>query len=201
MSRADRSRIALLTFQEQRRDREEEQFIRWLNPQTTDRIFDVGTNTGQFLTKLRDHYGVQQVAGCDSNPHVARPELHIYQLSAEQLTGIADEAYTRVTMRHVLEHTADPAAALTEAHRISAPSGTLHIACFLYTPELVQHSSVTEAITEPPHQFTQDQLVQLVSVAGFTIEQQDIVTELSSMPQGDAQFPSLLIVARKSEGK
>lgn len=197
MTTPERRRRVLLTFQEQWRDVEEGRFIQWLQPSSDDHIFDIGTNTGQFLLKLRKQYGVTHAAGCDRNPKVANSELQIYPLAAEQLTGIADNSYSKVTMRHVLEHISDPGAALAEAYRILVPTGTIHLASFLHTPESIKHPSVTEATDDAPRQYTQADIVQLLTTAGFAVEQQQVMTDLSTLPRGDEQFPSLLIVGRK----
>lgn len=94
------------------------------------RVLDVGCGLGGFLRFLRDETGAE-VRGVDFDPACAAFAREIHDVRVD--TGDLDEQrypddhFDVVTIRHCLEHVADPAAQLAEIRRITRPGGHVHV--------------------------------------------------------------------------
>jgi len=92
------------------------------------RLLDVGCSYGTFLSEVHRRTGCQ-VAGCDTDPgslagSVAPDEADL-RLGAVADVGFDDASFDAVTLYHLLEHTPDPVATLSEARRLLTPGGLL----------------------------------------------------------------------------
>lgn len=92
------------------------------------RLLDIGCATGLFLKGMQRHPG-WELNGVEISPHAASIARHRHQLDV--FTGTLEQAafpdnhFEAVTMWDVLEHLHDPAASLSEIHRILKPGGVL----------------------------------------------------------------------------
>ena len=146
------------------------------------RVFDVGCGTGSLAASVRDKLGCQ-VVGLEPNVDRAR-------VAAERGIEVVNRMFTRedvaglprfdvVMFADVLEHFADPAAALQLARSLLAPGG-----CVVASVPNVAHWTVRVdllrgrfeyrdiGIMDSTHLrwFTSASLLQLVSSAGFEVE-------------------------------
>jgi SAM-dependent methyltransferase len=97
-------------------------------PGRTARLLDVGCGDGRFLLEMRR--GGWIVEGIEPDPRAAevarKTDLRVHDgVFAE--SRLKSESFDAVALNHVLEHFADPVAALREALRILKPGGLLSI--------------------------------------------------------------------------
>jgi ubiquinone/menaquinone biosynthesis C-methylase UbiE len=101
------------------------------------RVLEVGCGTGFFILNLWQSGYVQEAHACDLSPGMlavcaesARTmgcDLKLRTADAERLP-FEDESFDLVVGHAFLHHLPEPAAAISEAHRVLAPGGTLWIA-------------------------------------------------------------------------
>lgn len=137
------------------------------------RLLDAGSNFGHFLTVAQEHY---DATGFDLSPAAvawSKQQFGVRSTVASVYnTGLPEGSFDGVTSWDVVEHLADPAAALDQLRRLLRLGGRL----FLSTPDAgsltarvmgrrwhyldpVQHITV----------FSRDNLARLLKQAGFSI--------------------------------
>lgn len=94
-------------------------------------VLDIGCGTGGFLRQLTEHGHHGPLAGVDIRPAALAaladiPGVLACQASAQALP-FADSTFTRVTALHVIYYLRDPAAALAEFARVTAPGGRIGV--------------------------------------------------------------------------
>ena len=116
--------------------------------QPGDRLLDAGCGLGKFFSfDFAKEIGCQ-ITGVDVQQDLAlNPNLH-YRVQADLITlPFSNESFDVITCRLVVEHLADPAAALNEFHRVLKPGGRLAI----FTPNLLHYFGAAARLT--PHWF------------------------------------------------
>jgi ubiquinone/menaquinone biosynthesis C-methylase UbiE len=107
-----------------------------LNVQPDEVVLDIGCADGNFLAMIMDRQKPKLAVGVELDSEVLeqgrlrRPQLSdtgLVSASAEQL-GLADNSADIISALFVLYHTANPANALAEFHRVLKPDGTLVVA-------------------------------------------------------------------------
>lgn len=105
-----------------------DRIVMHLEPRPGGRVLDVGCGGGLTLAQLRDLGW--QVEGVDPDPEVAaaaaRRGLTVRVGSLPQ-QGYPDASFDAVTLGHVIEHVAEPAALLAECRRVLRPDGRLSL--------------------------------------------------------------------------
>lgn len=197
LPRAERNRRRVLERQESLRDVERAKFLQLIQPDDSDRVFDVGCSTGKLLDLLKNKYGVAEAHGSDVDPLLAKPDAGIIVASGEQLMGVPDEHYTKVIFSHSLEHIPNRGAALEEAYRILHDDGRLYVTFFLYTEESRAMPGIAGCFDSPAPIVAPEQIVAEIERAGFQILSQEVVTKLTSLNLEIAAVPSLMIEAEK----
>jgi 2-polyprenyl-3-methyl-5-hydroxy-6-metoxy-1,4-benzoquinol methylase len=91
------------------------------------RLLDVGCGNGAYLARMRELGW--RVQGVDVDPQAARIAarergLPVFAGTLEE-AGFPDRSFDAVTMNHVIEHLADPLAALRECYRVLSAGGYL----------------------------------------------------------------------------
>ncbi len=195
------SRRDVLKVQERWRISERKQLLQRLDPQSDDRIFDIGCSSGHLLNILQRKYNIHVAVGCDNDLEVADPKKGIFHLAAENLEGIPDDRFTKVVVSHALEHVEDIDAVLQEARRILVDGGELHIAVFLHNNETIQHPTVRTGSLKPPTQFTVDSLVTQLEQNGFVVDSDIHALDKQTTLPAEFQIPSVLIKAYKVTGE
>lgn len=185
----------LLIAQERLRDVERAKLLLQLAPTATDAILDVGCSTGRLIQQLRVG-GVNDVWGVDPDPALASPEAHIVTASATDLASFPDGRFTKIIYAHSMEHVADRPAALAEANRVLGDNGELHVTLFLYDDRTYQLPEIRAAAPELPPYLTQAEAIELITQAGFTIEHEAVLDQISST-QSKSEVPTLIIKAKK----
>ncbi|WP_405135512.1 class I SAM-dependent methyltransferase [Nocardia sp. NBC_01388] len=97
----------------------------------TERIVDIGCGTGRFLCTLRDGGHRGALFGTDIRPAAvaavtALDAMHAVHADAAQLP-FPDAEFDRATAMHLLYYLSDPAAGLTEIHRVTRTGGRVAI--------------------------------------------------------------------------
>jgi len=137
------------------------------------RLLDIGCGAGEFLYLARERYGYQ-VAGVDFNEeavHLARTLYGIenvvcgsWPAAAE---AVAQGAFDRVTMFHVVEHLEDPVKAIRAAVTALRPGGLLAVA----VPALQRRPALFAGLRDlPPHHLTlwsERSLIRIFEAAGL----------------------------------
>jgi SAM-dependent methyltransferase len=137
------------------------------------RLLDAGSNFGHFLQVARDHY---DAIGFDLSPAaVAWSHQHFGVRSTVASVydpGLPEGAFAGVTAWDLVEHLADPLAALAELRRLLRPRGWI----FLSTPDA--GSLTARALGRHWHYldplqhitvFSRDNLTRLLKQAGFSV--------------------------------
>lgn len=144
--------------------------IELLKSENRSRILDVGCGSGLFLEVLR-HAGLSGT-GIDSNSHSVEAcrakGLDVQCLEVEALDAPGVPRFDAVTLFHVIEHLADPVAALVRLRRLLRPGGVIAVS--------VPHSPMSfetdfvDPLNRPPHHLTrwnERSLAALAKAAGL----------------------------------
>ncbi len=193
----EQKRRRVLEGQERLRDVERKKFLQLIQPNTDDRIFDVGCSTGRLLAQLESEFHVAEAHGSDVDPKLAQPDRGIIVASGENLAGVPDEHYTKVIFSHSLEHIPNRAAALQEAYRILVDEGRIYVTFFLYTEESRNLPGVAQCFDSPAPIVDPAQIRAELEQAGFQILSEEIVRKLTSLTIEMAPVSSLMIEAEK----
>lgn len=127
------------------------------HPMERGRLLDIACGVGEFLHLAQQRYGYI-VAGVDFNPDSVRTARETYGLQQvvcgswpDAAGPIEPAAFDLVTMFHIIEHVADPIAALREAALALAPDGILAVAA----PALGGRPELLPTARDfPPHHLT-----------------------------------------------
>jgi SAM-dependent methyltransferase len=98
------------------------------------RLLEIGSGLGHLVAQLEDRF---QTYGMDLNHWAVKASLpvigrtHLQTASAQELP-FADSSFNVVIIKHIVEHLPDPARAIREIGRVTAPGGVLILA----TPNL-----------------------------------------------------------------
>jgi SAM-dependent methyltransferase len=106
------------------------------------RVLDVGCSLGYTLDAARE-LGLEP-AGVDVSGvavEACRASGHVAEIGQLASLPFPDGHFAIVVMKHVLEHTPDPQAALAEARRVLEPGGVLFVA--------VPHAGYRKAVRDP----------------------------------------------------
>lgn len=152
------------------------------------RLLDVGCGTGDFLGVMRAVSG-WQVAGVEPNARAARYANDARGLKVLQgelpMPELAAGECDVITLRHVLEHTSDPAAVLTEARRLLRPDGMLVISLPVADSLEAQWFEANWAGYDVPRHsvaFTRAGLIKFAGRLGFQVEERfGVVQGLASL--------------------
>jgi 2-polyprenyl-3-methyl-5-hydroxy-6-metoxy-1,4-benzoquinol methylase len=139
------------------------------------RLLEVGSGLGHLVGQLEDSF---ETYGMDLNHWAvqqSRPVIHTTALetaSAQDLP-FADGAFDVIIIKHIVEHLPDPAKALREIGRVTAPGGILILA----TPNLgsllkplkgekwIGYQDPTHISLKPPEEW-----LSLIKAAGFSFK-------------------------------
>ncbi len=169
-------------------------------------VLDVGCGGGSFLHAI-EQLGYD-VVGSDVSARAARTARRQYGIptACASLPDLPfrNGSFSTVTMFHVLEHLADPMAALEAAHRVLAPGGRIVVqvpnaACW----QLLLLGERWSGLDIPRHliDFRAEDLEGLLEHCGFDVQRRKFFS-LRDNPAGLATSlcPSLDPVARKVRG-
>jgi SAM-dependent methyltransferase len=136
------------------------------------RLLEIGAGLGHLVGQLEGRF---ETWGLDVNPwavaeaRAAAARSRLQVASAQELP-YADASFDVVIIKHIVEHLPDPAAAIAEIGRVTAPGGTLILA----TPNLdsllkpwkgerwIGYQDPTHISLKPPQEW-----IDLVRAAGF----------------------------------
>lgn len=150
------------------------------------RLLDVGCGEGLFLHTARKRG--YEVSGLEFSPYAARYASENYGLEVRALRfedcDFAPDSFDIITFWHVLEHLADPLAALRKAKELLRPGGYLVAAVpniddalgqAFYRAVRGEYFKVYSPDSKEPHlfHFSQETLGRLVEKAGFRLEKMD----------------------------
>ena len=144
-------------------------------------LLDVGCSLGYTLVAARD-LGLS-ASGTDVSAHaIARCRELGFRAESGLLGALpfADGEFAIVTMKHVLEHTSDPRAALLDVHRVLRPGG----AVFIAVPDARYAKAVRNPVASRYYRpdahgvehyvyYTPDTLGRLLSECGFDVRRVD----------------------------
>ena len=138
------------------------------------RLLEIGSGLGHLVAQLEDTF---QTYGMDLNHWAvkqSRPVIHktdVQTASAQELP-FADSSFNVVIIKHIVEHLPDPARAIREIGRVTAPGGTLILA----TPNLssllkpwkgeswIGYQDPTHISLKPPEEW-----LNIIRSAGFSL--------------------------------
>jgi len=146
----------------------------WI-PGPQGKLLDVGCGNGIFLKKMQQlgwsGYGVE------FDPNSVKQAIALgfeVKQGALEEAKYEDNSFDLLTMNHVIEHLAHPAATLAECFRVLKPGGHL----MMVTPNMnaLGHEQFKQAwrgleIPRHLHLFTQKPLGQMTEASGFTLKQ------------------------------
>ena len=138
------------------------------------RLLEIGSGLGHLVAQLEDTF---QTYGMDLNHWAvkqSKPVIHktdVQTASAQELP-FADSSFNVVIIKHIVEHLPDPARAIREIGRVTAPGGTLILA----TPNLssllkpwkgeswIGYQDPTHISLKPPEEW-----LNIIRSAGFSL--------------------------------
>lgn len=147
------------------------------------RVLEVGCGAGRILRALGELRPELTLVGCDvSGAALAAlaeraPRIETRQASGDAIPAAASE-FDAVLVIDVLEHVADPARLLAEAHRVLAPGGVLHLhvpcegdprSLWRWLPGQAGASGLKRRYGGHLHRFRRDEILRRVEAAGFRI--------------------------------
>ncbi len=138
-------------FTSKRHSIEYREVLKLLNPKESDKILEIGCNSGKFVKILLQH--CSNVVGVDISGHAIKvsglPNLSI--MSAEKLE-FENESFDKIVCMHTIEHIPDIKKAVREMGRVTKRGGKIilvypfepirglsiiHIACLVYKNPLM----------------------------------------------------------------
>jgi SAM-dependent methyltransferase len=133
--------------------------------QTT--ILDVGCGDGLFFERLSPFGNVEGIDIEDALPSKSKWEKQIYRRPFDE-TFQPTHKYSVILMLDVLEHLADPAAALRNARQLLARDGLLLATVPAFNVAWTNHDVLNQHVTR----FTKKSLGELLENAGLCVEEQ-----------------------------
>jgi SAM-dependent methyltransferase len=145
----------------------------------------IGVACAHFIDEDRDVVGVEPLA-LTPLQELRLPAALVAAISASRTryehhvvrgesTGLPDRQFAAVVVNNALDHVQDPAALLSEAHRVLVPNGILFIACDAFSELALLKLRLWTARRSPdstfvkahPFRFRRQDLFGLVAAAGF----------------------------------
>lgn len=126
-------------------------------PQFTDKILEIGCNTGEFCNLLKEKYNTN-ICGIDINPNAIEIAVDKYSnvnFQTKDIFELKDERYDVIYMQHVIEHLQEPEKALIKLKKDNLnEGGKLIITCpnkWAYLLKVYAWCKKTKFCYDPTH--------------------------------------------------
>lgn len=147
-----------------------------------DKILDVGCGNGAYVDYF---HGQRSIKGVDQQPYPQwsqYPEL--FAVAQAHQLPFADSTTDTITCFEVLEHLADPLAALREFHRVTTGNIIITVPNCELTDGMRRSNLAFYHFTDPTHRqfFNLQGIESLVQQAGFDIQKSALINSLNLQP-------------------
>ena len=144
-------------------------------PKSTDKILEIGCNTGEFCNLLKEKYN-SETYGIDINKNAIRVAIDKYpklNFQSKDIFELKKERYDIIYMQHVIEHLKEPEKALIKLRKENLNyKGKLIITCpnkWAYFLKIYAWRKKTKFCYDPTHisEFSPLTLSKLLKNAGY----------------------------------
>lgn len=187
-----------------------EVLAQWIQPKTSDKIFECGCGSGYLSSLIKQHSPEVFISGCDiSEKALERAKTILnkaYSLNLDnENIPESNESFDRAICSEVLEHLYDPDHCLDELTRILKKSGIIYITVpnVAYFPNRVRllAGHIPPVINDIRHirSFTKKKIEEMLNQRGYEIKRVTATGRLNGLAKVSPSFfgRTLIVEAKK----